>query len=184
MIRKIVGFLILVLIVGIGYRAYALVGHGEPTPVASAAVRSDETVVDATAPLTGLPLATKMGTLDLRRYRGHVVYVNFFASWCPPCNAEAPALAALARTYAAKGLIVVGVDEGEGPSQALAFRNQYALPYPIAVDASGSAGRPFGASALPTQVIFDRHGALAYQQAGMIDPDTFVAQLNTLLAAR
>ncbi|GAC1415449.1 MAG: hypothetical protein NVSMB64_25690 [Candidatus Velthaea sp.] len=134
--------------------------------------------------LQGLPLASGTGTLDMRRYRGKIVYVNFFASWCPPCNMEAPALAALARRYAPKGLVVIGVDEAEPAAKALAFRRRYNLPYPIALDADAKAGAPYGADALPTQVFFNRSGTAVHTQAGMIDETSVDSLIDGLLAAK
>lgn len=133
--------------------------------------------------LEGLALASGTGTLDMRRYRGKVVYVNFFASWCPPCNMEAPSLAALARRYASRGLVVIGIDEAEPAAKALAFRERYHLPYPIALDPEAKAGAPFGAESLPTQVFFDRNGTAVHAQAGMIDPSSIGQLIDGLLAA-
>lgn len=97
---------------------------------------------------------------------------------------EAPALAALARRYAPKGLIVIGIDEAEPAAKALAFSQRYHLPYPIALDPQTKAGAPFGADSLPTQVFFDRTGKAVHVQAGMIDDASINLVIEDLLAAK
>lgn len=133
--------------------------------------------------LNGLQFATASGAIDVRRYRGKVLYVNFFASWCPPCNREAPLLAVLARKYAPRGLVVIGIDEGEDAGHALRFRNRYGLPYAIALDPSSSAEAPFGEASLPMHVFFDRSGALAVTQSGVLDATSAASTIELLLDA-
>ena len=127
-------------------------------------------VTTTVAPPLELPRAIGPGTLGLADFKGKPVYLNFFASWCPPCNMEAPDLATLARHYAPRGLVMLGVDEQESAVQALGFRNRYSLPYQIVLDADGAAGKPYGASALPVQALIDRSGNLAWLHVGMVDP--------------
>lgn len=128
-------------------------------------------------------IATASGAIDVRRYRGKVLYVNFFASWCPPCNREAPLLAVLARKYASRGLVVLGIDEGEDAGHALGFRKRYGLPYAIALDPSSSAEAPFGEASLPMHVFFDRSGALTVTQSGVLDATSAASTIELLLDA-
>ena len=139
-------------------------------------------LVGTQANLAPYPSADGHGTLDLAAYRGHPVFVNFFASWCPPCNMEAPTLAAMARFYGPQGLVVIGIDEGEDASRGLAFAKAYKLPYPIFVDSRGSAGQTFGGSALPTQLFIDRTGRVAAIRLGMLEPPVGKAIIASLLA--
>src|SRR5437764_9604587 len=69
------------------------------------------------------------GTLTLSSLRGKPVYLNFFATWCPPCKDEAPFINKMQQQYASRGLHVVGVDELESTSQAESFRKQFHLVY-------------------------------------------------------
>ncbi|GAC1413511.1 MAG: hypothetical protein NVSMB5_00250 [Candidatus Velthaea sp.] len=133
--------------------------------------------------LNGLRFATERGVIDVRRYRGKVIYLNFFASWCPPCNKEAPTLAALARKYAARGLVVIGIDEGEDARHALGFRKRYDLPYAIALDPASTAEAPFGPPSLPMHVFFDRNGALAVTERGVLDATAAASTIEMLLDA-
>ena len=85
------------------------------------------------APAWSLPLSTG-GTLASKSLIGKPVYLNFFATWCPPCNAEAPSVNALAQKYKSAGLVVVGVDEAESAAKAQLFRTQHRLTYAAVVD--------------------------------------------------
>lgn len=134
------------------------------------------------APPLNLPLADGSGSLGLHALAGHPVYLNFFASWCPPCNMEAPALGQLAKEYAPRGLVMLGVDEQESADRALGFRTRYALPYRILLDRDGSAGAPYGASALPVQALIDRKGRLAWLHVGMIDDAAARSAIESALA--
>ena len=102
------------------------------------------------------PLAPK-GTLSLASLRGKAVYLNFFATWCPPCNEEAPAINALQQRYAADGLRVVGVDVLESAAKAQAFRTEHHLVYPAVVD-DGTLRRQYNVNGLPVHVFIDRQG--------------------------
>ena len=180
---RVAGIVAFSLAIGVAVALLAIPGfRNQAASVLQASAASDRTQNDSG--LQGLPLASGSGTLDIRHYRGKVVYVNFFASWCPPCNMEAPDLAALARRYASQGLVVIGVDEAEPAAKALAFSQRYNLPYPIALDADARAGAPFGADALPTQVFFDRNGTVVHTQAGMIDQSSIASFIAGLLAAK
>src|SRR5579871_774247 len=73
-------------------------------------------------------------TFSLSAQYGHAVWLNFFTSWCPPCNDEMPEILKMERQYREAGLRVVGIDVGEATKKARAFRKQFDIPYPIALD--------------------------------------------------
>jgi thiol-disulfide isomerase/thioredoxin len=101
--------------------------------------------------------------------RGKAVYLNFFATWCPPCNEEAPQIEALARTFAARGLQVVGVDVLENAGKAGAFRARHRLTYPIVVD-SGTLRDQYEVNGLPVHVFIDRAGVVRKIVVGELSP--------------
>jgi peroxiredoxin len=109
------------------------------------------------------------GTIDLSKFRGKPVYVNFFASWCGPCNEEAPDVAKLYRAYHARGLTIVGVDELENASKAGDFVHQYGWPFAVGVDGDGSVGNTYGALGLPVHVFIDKHGNVSTYRLGEMD---------------
>jgi cytochrome c biogenesis protein CcmG/thiol:disulfide interchange protein DsbE len=151
-------------------------------PPASAAGTS-QISADDTA-FADLRFAKKPERFRFDRFRGKVLYVNFFTSWCPPCNREAPTLAKLARTYASRGLVVIGIDEGEDAAHALGFAERYHLPYPIVLDPQSRAETPFGEPTLPMHVFFDRDGNVAITQSGSLDATTAAGTIELLLGAK
>src|SRR5271165_5230022 len=102
-------------------------GHGSAT---NSSGSSDQARVGRPAPDWSGP---SLGgtTLSLASLKGKAVYLNFFATWCPPCNEEAPAIDALSRAYGSRGLQVVGIDVLENARKAQRFRSEHHLSYPI-----------------------------------------------------
>jgi len=125
------------------------------------------------------PLAPS-GTLSLSALRGHPVYLNFFATWCPPCNDEAPAIEALQRRYAARGLDVVGVDVLEDAAKAEQFRSEHGLTYPEIVD-SGALSRQYRIEGLPVHVFIDRGGVVRKIVVGQMSPSEMRDSVEALL---
>lgn len=119
---------------------------------------------------TGLSLpSARGGTIIARKFAGKPTYLNFFASWCPPCEAEAPTISRLYRKYHKRGLSAIGIDEQESASQALEFARRYNWPFPVAVD-DGSARAAYGAFDLPVHVFIDRNGKVSTYRLGAMSP--------------
>jgi thiol-disulfide isomerase/thioredoxin len=107
------------------------------------------------------PLQDDRGiAVSLDQYRGRVVLMNLWASWCPPCRAEMPDLQRLADAYDRRGIAIVGVNEGESPQRARAFAHSLGIRFPIWVDGGQRYGRTYGALGLPTTVILDGRGVV------------------------
>jgi cytochrome c biogenesis protein CcmG/thiol:disulfide interchange protein DsbE len=102
------------------------------------------------------PLASG-GTLTMASLVGHPVYLNFFATWCPPCNDEASSVNAIAKRFAPQGLRVVGVDVMENANKAKMFVAEHHLIYPAVVD-SGVLQHQYEINGMPVHVFIDRHG--------------------------
>lgn len=112
----------------------------------------------AGAPAQSFDVRRIDGRVDsLARYRGHVVLLNLWASWCPPCQAEMPALEAFAKDEHGS-VVVLGVDQGESASTAAAFARRHGVTFPILVDEGQQYGRTYAAVGLPTTVIIGRDG--------------------------
>jgi thiol-disulfide isomerase/thioredoxin len=116
------------------------------------------------APDWTMPLSTG-GTLTLSSLRGKPVYLNFFATWCPPCKDEAPFINKMQQQYSARGLHVVGIDELESAGQAESFRKQFHLVYPAVVD-GGTLQRQYLINGLPVHVFIGRDGVIRKIVAG------------------
>lgn len=120
------------------------------------------------APAFTLP-RTSGGTLSLASLKGKPVYLNFFASWCAPCNDEAPSVARLTLKYRARGLVTVGIDEQENKAKAIGFLQKYHLPYAVVVD-DGKMGNDYGVLAMPVHVFIGRDGKISTYRLGQMDP--------------
>jgi cytochrome c biogenesis protein CcmG/thiol:disulfide interchange protein DsbE len=122
------------------------------------------------APAFSVPSADGK-TLSSDALRGKPVYLNFFASWCGPCNDEAPSIARLRAKYAKRGLTIVGIDELDAPDAAAAFQKKYANPYTlVGVDESGALGKTYGTVGLPLHVFINRRGVVTSWNPGELDP--------------
>jgi cytochrome c biogenesis protein CcmG/thiol:disulfide interchange protein DsbE len=95
------------------------------------------------------------GTLASSDLKGTPVLVNFWASWCDPCNMEAPDLEATWKQYQAKGVRVVGVDYEDQPADAQAFLAKYGITYPSVVDKGGELATKFGVRGVPETYFID-----------------------------
>lgn len=96
--------------------------------------------------------------VSLKGYRGKLVVMNLWASWCPPCRAEMPDLQRLWAAYGSRGVAVVGVNEGESPARAHAFADSLGIRFPIWIDDQQRYGRLYAALGLPTTVIIGPDG--------------------------
>lgn len=131
------------------------------------------------APEFALP-STSGGSVSSARLKGKPLYVNFFASWCGPCNEEAPAVGTLYKKYHAKGLTVVGIDYLEDKSSASGFAKKYGWSFPIGVD-DGSAGQKVGLFGLPVHVFIDKSGKVSTVRYGEMDAPDIEAAIKKIL---
>lgn len=122
--------------------------------------------------------------IDLEDYRGRVVLLDFWASWCPPCRTQAPIMDRVARRFEDQGVSVIGVNTGDEPDAALAFIEQAGLTYPSVVDLDGSVSRVFGASQLPTLVVVDPQGKVVNVQARVVKEPELVTIIEAARSAR
>lgn len=133
----------------------------------------------AGAPAQSYPIKRLDGATDsLDRYRGRVVLVNLWASWCAPCRSETPALEQLYQEEHAKGLVVLGIDQGESAEAASAFAREMKLTYPILLDEDQRYGRAYSAVGLPTTLVVDRTGHIVRG----IDGELTLAQMRDAVA--
>jgi thiol-disulfide isomerase/thioredoxin len=119
-----------------------------------------EGLVGAPAPVFTLQ-DDRGASVSLANYRGKVVVLNLWASWCPPCRAEMPDLQRLSAAYASRGVAVVGVNEGESPQRASDFARSLGIGFPIWIDSQQQYGRVLAALGMPTTTILDRNGLVA-----------------------
>jgi cytochrome c biogenesis protein CcmG/thiol:disulfide interchange protein DsbE len=136
-------------------------------------------VVGQPAPAWTQPTTTG-AKLSMDSLRGKPVYLNFFATWCPPCNEEAPDVNALQKQYASQGLQTVGIDELENQKQATAFVNKFHLVYPAVVD-DGTLQGQYSINGLPVHVFIDRSGVVRKIVRGEMSKNDIAASIRAIL---
>ena len=120
--------------------------------------------------------------LSFSDYRGKVVVLNFWGSWCVPCRAEAPTLAAVAAKYQPSGVSFLGVDVRDTTASALAFARSFHITYPSVSDESSAITLDFTAkvpiAGTPTTLVVDRTGHIA----GAVFGTVTYSELTAILA--
>jgi cytochrome c biogenesis protein CcmG, thiol:disulfide interchange protein DsbE len=122
--------------------------------------------------------------LDLSAYRGKVVYVDFWASWCAPCRESFPWLDGLVREYASKNFVVIGVNVDKDRDRAERFLNETPADFPIVYDPHGDLAAAYKVAGMPSAILIDRAGHVRFQHAGFSakQKGLYEDQLQTLLA--
>ncbi len=155
--------------------------HAGSATNANATQAPQVAVVGQLAPAWSEPLVSG-GTFDSASLRGKPVYLNFFATWCPPCNDEAPGIEALYKKYGPEGIAIVGVDELESAAKAGQFVNEHRLTYPAVVD-SGTLRDAYNINGLPVHVFIARNGIVKRIVVGEMAQSEIDAELRLLLAS-
>ncbi len=134
------------------------------------------------APDFQLPLFSG-DAFQLSDYRGQVLLVNFWASWCPPCRAEAPDLQALHSEYGAAGFSVIGVNMLESARQkALDFIAEFSLSYPNGEDTGQWVANQYRVEAPPESYLIDKKGNIRAVYIGSVTYDHLRGEIEKLLA--
>jgi cytochrome c biogenesis protein CcmG, thiol:disulfide interchange protein DsbE len=122
------------------------------------------------------------GQWTLDEHRGKVVLVNYWATWCPPCRAETPALVRLANEYRRRGLEIVGIAlDAEGAEIVRPFVEEYRITYPVLMPPN-RANLMMAIEALPTTLLYDRQGRVAKRYVGAASESVFRRDIELLLA--
>lgn len=126
--------------------------------------------------------------LDVSAWRGHVVVVNTWGSWCGPCRKEAPDLRQVSEETRAAGVRFVGIDTRDNDAAARAYTREFAISYPSLVDDDGGLmlafGRTIPVSAVPSTVVVDARGRIAARVIGAVTYATLRGLVEDTLAER
>jgi cytochrome c biogenesis protein CcmG/thiol:disulfide interchange protein DsbE len=136
------------------------------------------------APALRLPRLSGSGQVELADYRGRVVVLNFWASWCEPCRAESPLLQRWHERISSRGGTVLGVDVLDVSSDAREFVREYGLTYPMLRDRDGDSQADFGVVAYPETVVIDRLGRITAIERGPVDERWLREHVDPLLRER
>ena len=148
----------------------------------SSAAQSAELASGSLAPEFTLK-SLKDKNLALREFRGQVVMINFWATWCGPCRLEMPALNALYEKYRSAGFVLFGVNVDAESGSAAQMADKLKVTYPILFDTEKRASALYLVSAMPTTVLIDRSGKVRYVQKGYLAgyEDKYQTQIRELL---
>ena len=159
-------------------------------PSASSTAAAQITPAPPTVASTQPPVGTAVGmqapdfsltTLDgktahLSDYRGQVVLLNFWATWCPPCRIEIPGLVSAYQHYKGQGFTIVAVNMQEPKDTVASFAGQQHMDFPILLDGDGSAASMYVGRGIPTSYLIDRNGVVRQVVVGSM-PDETINQL-------
>jgi thiol-disulfide isomerase/thioredoxin len=161
--------------------ALALAGCGGAAPAASVAPHTGAHPGDTAPALAGTSLEGR--ALSLAGMRGSVVVVVFWASWCTPCQAEQPAVNALAQREAGSGVRFLGVSVDVDRSAALAYMTRYAVSYPSLIDSAQTIVVDFDVAGPPTTFVIDKMGRVSAELVGEVNPDDLRSRVTAALSA-
>ena len=170
---------VLIVLAGSVWLAQRLRLPAESTPSEACA---GAVAVEADAP--DLALTSLSGdAVSLEGLRGSVVLLNTWATWCPPCRDELPALEAVSRRYADRGLVVIGVNIGESPATVRAFLDRSGLTFPIWLDPDEASLRAFATISLPSSFLIDASGVVRARWFGATCERELEAEILPVLEA-
>jgi peroxiredoxin len=142
-------------------------------PLGTAATASDhrlQAMGMAKLPATAAPDFTlpdlEGRQVSLHDYRGKVVFLNFWATWCLPCREEMPAMERLHQAFQSQGLAILAVNLKESPDKVKAFLDQHQLSFTALLDGSGAVLRDYQVMGLPTTYLISREGTLLARGVG------------------
>lgn len=127
-------------------------------------------------PVKGTPLAADFDLMDvdgqrhtLKMYRGKIVIVNFWATWCPPCRFELPAMEKVWERLKNKGVVILGINVGEDADTIFTFTADYPVTFPLLLDSDSNVIQKYPVIGLPTTYVIDPQGRLVYKAIGTRD---------------
>jgi thiol-disulfide isomerase/thioredoxin len=127
------------------------------------------------------PPALPPTAISIDELKGHAVLLDFWATWCGPCQAEAPIVDRVATRFKSRGLVVIGVNTSDEEGHAAPWATQHKISYPIAFDADNGAARSYDVDSLPTIIVISKTGKVIARRTGMTDSDELEKLVNQAL---
>jgi len=165
-----------------------------PAPTTSRATRTETARPPSPTPVpeTGIDVGQLAPDFELRtpegehvrlsQFRGHPVWINFWAPWCPACRTEMPRLEGFHLEHEGDGLVILGVGVRDSPESMRAYAGEVGVTYPILVDGDGAVANEYQALALPVHYWIDRYGVVRDWAFGELPPDLLASSLETVLS--
>jgi cytochrome c biogenesis protein CcmG/thiol:disulfide interchange protein DsbE len=120
-------------------------------------------------------------THTLKDYRGKILLINFWATWCPPCRAEIPDFIEVYSAEKDKGLAILGISVDDLPaSELLNFVRRFKINYPVALATSEIINQFQPGEFIPTTIFIDKNGRIRHKHVGLLDKKTLLTYLNQL----
>ena len=126
-----------------------------------------EEAPDFTAPLVANELDPAEHTLTLSKLRGHPVILDFWATWCGPCQAQSPIVNGISQRFKDKGLVVVGVNTSDAEGLAARFVAKKGLLFPMVYDEGNTIANKYGVDNLPTLIVVSKEGKIVAVRHGV-----------------
>ena len=134
------------------------------------------------APDFSLPSVPGGATIKLSDYKGKVVLVNFWATWCPPCREEIPDFIKVRDSLKTQGFEILGIAMDEGGAKVVApFAKEYGITYPLAVGNNQVTRSYGGIRGIPTSFLVDREGKIVQKWVGMVSEETLTNAVKAVL---
>ena len=119
--------------------------------------------------------------VTLASLKGHPVWINFWATWCPPCQRETPVLRDAFKTHQGEGLVLLAIDVQEPADSVRQYATKYGLTYRIGLDVTGAIFHVYRIYGLPSQYFIDRNGVIRGRYFGPLTRDQAEQQLQAIL---
>jgi len=180
------GRLLALIMIGCGFLALGVAFMLKPESLPSASEPQDFSTipVEVDLPAPDLTFTTVDGALvSLSAFQGNVVLVNLWATWCPPCREEMPALQAFYEEHRSNGFVLVAIDQGETTKEVIPFIEEYHLTFPVWLDPASQAGEAFNTMNLPSSYVIDRTGRIRLMWIGGISRKNLDAYVPSIILA-
>jgi cytochrome c biogenesis protein CcmG/thiol:disulfide interchange protein DsbE len=125
--------------------------------------------------------ASGYNVFSLKNYKGHIVILNFWATWCPPCRAEVPMLVKFYNLYRKKGVVVVGINVNKNIGGVSAFAKLYGVSYPVVYANSDILSEYGGIKEIPQTFFISKNGKIMFHWVGQISHGALYGITNKLL---
>ncbi|MFC4025309.1 TlpA family protein disulfide reductase [Oceanobacillus longus] len=173
------GISILIILGMLGWAVYDFIGSSEDDSISGEGSNSgDETGLAIGDIAPDFELETLAGeTVRLSDYRGKRVFVNFWATWCPPCRAEIPDMQKL---YDTKDVVILAVNMAESPDTVTPFVEEFEMTFPVLMDAESEVVGTYQVQAYPTSYMIDSTGRIQFMRLGAMNYDLMVQELEKM----
>jgi peroxiredoxin len=172
--------LVVVVVAGAGLSSLAGGGTGSGAGSAPVMIAGSRIEIGASAPEFTLQ-SVDGGTHALSDYRGQIVFLNFWTTWCPSCEGEMPTIESIYEAYRDEGFIVLAINAGESSRSIRSFQQEEGLTFPLLIDPGESVTGNYEIRALPTSLLVDQEGVISRIYTGPITHGQLAEDLEGLL---